>query len=210
VTFTFGGKAGQVETNAVPIKVEGQLGDVVDDPKAMRDFAPPTELSSRDWFWVWIGAAIGAVVGGSIALVLWRRSRRRTLDLTGGTLPAGRLDTPGERALARLLKIERSGVLERDGERKAGYNGMVDVIREYVGARYRVATRDLTTMELMRKLAGLAPTAERSAVEAWLERCDVVKYGGLRPGAADANAVLAEARALVVSTTVPPREEAAA
>ena len=50
-----------------------------------------------------------------------------------------------ERALQQLLEIERIGVLDRDDDRKAGYAEMVDVIREYLGARYRVATLDLTT-----------------------------------------------------------------
>ena len=48
------GKAAQVATNAVPIKVIGVLGDV-DDPKQLRAAAPPTPLLSRDWFWLWIG-----------------------------------------------------------------------------------------------------------------------------------------------------------
>jgi len=208
VTFTLGGKAGQVETNPVPLRVEATLADT-DDPKAMRGLAPPTDLTSRDLFWAILVAAIGAVVGGAVALYIWRRGRNRHVALTGGLPMSRRLDTPGERALERLMVIEKSGMLARDGERRAGYRAMVDVIREYVGSRYHVATRDLTTLELLRKLDGVAPPDERAAIEGWLETCDVVKYGGLLAGASDATKVLGDARALVVATTG-SRVEAAA
>jgi hypothetical protein len=53
----------------------------------------------------------------------------------------------------------------------------------------------------MRTLARVAPENERAQVAEWLERCDIVKYGGLRATAADAHAVLDGARRLVVATT---------
>jgi hypothetical protein len=92
-------------------------------------------------------------------------------------------------------------VLDRDDDRKGGYAEMVGVIREYLGARYRVASLDLTTYELMKKLAKVAPDDERARVERWLERCDLVKYGGFRATTEDARGVLEDARQLVISTT---------
>jgi len=213
VTFTAFGRAGQVHTNALRLRVEGVLGDVVDDPNAMRGLQPPAELVARDWFWLWVAAgaagAVGLVVGG----LWWRaRRRRRTARLTGGVVAVTRrLDMTGERALEALLAIETSGVLAREDERKRGYADMVDVIRAYLGARYRVATRDLTTSELLRQLARVAPADERTLVEDWLARCDLVKYGGVAATASEAQAVLDDARALIVTTTqlrdVAPRAE---
>jgi hypothetical protein len=206
VTFTLGGHAGQTATNAVPIRVDSVLGAVVDDPH-MRGDAPPALLTARDWFWAYVSAAAAIGITALVALLVWMRRRAHTVQLTGGrTLPSRKLDTPGQRALARLLEIERSGVLDGTAPtRKAGYAAMVDVIRDYIGARYRVVTRDLTTSELLRALAQ-TPAAERTQIEAWLERCDVVKYGGLRTTSAEARAVLGDARAVVIATTntVPP------
>ena len=55
------GRAGQVaDQRGARCRSIGVLGDVVDDPKAMRGHAPPTELLARDWFWMWIAAAAGA------------------------------------------------------------------------------------------------------------------------------------------------------
>jgi hypothetical protein len=115
-----------------------------------------------------------------------------------------RLDMTSERALEQLLAIEQSGVLDRDEDRKAGYAEMGGVIREYLGGRYRVATLDLTTAELMRSLGKAAPDDERTQIAAWLERCDIVKYGGMRATAEDARGVLDGARTLVMTTTRPP------
>lgn len=206
VTFTSGGKAAQVATNAVPVRVEGTLGDV-DDPKLMKGNAPPVSLQSRDWFWIWITVGAGSVV--TFALVYWlvrRKRKNRIVRLVASAsmpaMPRRRIDMTSERALERLLAIEASGVLERDDDRKRGYLDMVEVIRDYLGGRYRVATLDLTTSELVRALGKVAPEHERLLVEAWLERCDLVKYGGFRATVADARRVLADARELIVETTV--------
>lgn len=206
VTFTSQGKAGQVATNEVPLIVNGVLGDLVDDPRLMRGHAAPVTLMSRDWFWAWVAGGVAGVIAGTFAFLSIRRRRRgRVRTLIGTLVPDGqatrRIDMTSERALARLLEIDRSGILDRDDDRKAGYAQMADVIREYLGARYRVATLDLTTVELMRSLAKVAPADEQRLVETWLERCDIVKYGGLRATAEDAHAVLEGARILVISTT---------
>ncbi|HWU90509.1 MAG TPA: BatD family protein [Kofleriaceae bacterium] len=206
VTYTAFGRAGQVQTNAIKLKVNGALGDVVDDPKAIRDHAPPKELLRRDWFWVWIASGAGALISGGAALLAWRsRRRRRTVQLVAGVVAAPRrMDPASARALEKLLAIERSGVLDRDEVRKAGYTEMVEVIREYIATRYRVELTDLTTSELLRRLERAAPDEERGLVEAWLERCDIVKYGGLRTTREDARTTLDDARALVVTTAEMP------
>jgi hypothetical protein len=205
VTYTVQGKVGQVQTNAVRLRVDGVLGDVVDDPKALRGAHPPTALVSRDWFWLWVGAAIGALLGG-LGGYVWLSSfkrKQRTVKLTGGimAIPRKKIDMTAEKALAALQKIKDSGVLDREADRKRGYTEMVDVIRDYIGARYHVASRDLTSLELIRNLKAVAPDEERAMVESWLERCDRVKYGAYRASTGQANTVLDDARGLIVATT---------
>ena len=205
VTFTAFGRAGQVQTNAVPLKIVGELGDIVDDPKTMRGLALPATLAMRDWFWIWVVTGAGAVAGVAItALWINGRHRRRARRLVGGAIARPRrIDMTGERALERLLAIEQSCVLERDADRKAGYAEMVEVIREYLGVRYRFAVRDLTSSELLRRLDELAPQGERGLVSGWLDGCDLVKYGGRRATPAEAGKALDDARALIVTTTEP-------
>lgn len=203
ITYTAFGNVGEVPTNAIRLMVVGVLGELIDDPKAMRADAAPTDIIVRDWFWLYVG---GGVLVGLVALfvTIWivRKRRRKTVRLVGafGVRPR-RIDMTSERALERLLAIERSGVLDRDDDRKEGYGQMVEVIRDYLGARYRVATLDLTSSELVRALRDVAPPPELGLVEKWLDTCDLVKYGGLKTGAAGARQTLEDARALVVTTT---------
>jgi hypothetical protein len=211
VTFTVAGHGGQLLTNTVPVRVTGVLGDA-DDPKLMRGDAPPVMLTSRDWLWIYIASGVGVIAIGAITFVVLRRRRRRHVQtLVGKLAPAmpRKMDMTSERALERLLAIEQSGVLARDGERKAGYAEMVDVVRDYLGARFRFATAELTTSELLRGLAGRARSQDCVLVERWLERCDLVKYGGVRASESDALSVLAGAREVVMATTAQPAKEAA-
>jgi hypothetical protein len=202
VTFTAFGHAGQVATNAVPLKIVGVLGDLADDA-AMRGPAAPTRLTMRDWFWIWTATAAGAVIGVLLAaLWLHRRRDRRALRLVGGAIARPRrIDMTGGRALERLLAIEQSGVLDRDAERKAGYADMVGVIREYLAARYHLAAPDVTSAELLAELARLGLPAAAELVADWLGECDPVKYGGQRATPAEAGKALDDARALIVATT---------
>ena len=56
-------------------------------------------------------------------------------------------------------------MLDRDARAQArGYAELVEVLRDYVGARYAVATLDLTTSELLRELARVAPADERDGI----------------------------------------------
>jgi hypothetical protein len=202
VSYTSLGKLAQVETNEVPVRVVGVLGDT-DDPKLMRDSAAPVPLIRRDLFWLWIGCVVVGLITFAL-LVRWlrRRRRRRVVRLVAGALPAPRrIDMTSQRALERLLAIEKSGVLESEDTRKQGYLEMIEVIRDYVGTRYRTPTYDRTSYELVKALAKTAPADELAMVEAWFERCDLVRYGGMRATQRQAADVLADARALVIATT---------
>jgi hypothetical protein len=106
-----------------------------------------------------------------------------------------------ERALEKLLGIEKSGALERDEDRKQGYLDMIDVIRDYIGARYHIATHEQTTADLVRSLERAAPEQERVIVVAWFDAADLVRYGGLRATAVEARQTLDDARALIITTT---------
>ncbi|MFN0249001.1 MAG: hypothetical protein ACKV2T_19100 [Kofleriaceae bacterium] len=212
VSYTVNGALGQIDTNTVRIRVDGVLGDQVDDPKALRDLQPPTALITDDYFWLLVGGGVLWVVA-IVALYLFIRKRRRAryVVLTGGFVARPRrMDMTSEKALSALLAIEKSGVLADDDRRREGYAQMVAVIREYLGARYRVVTLDLTSSELVRKLGNVALAEERALVEEWLEACDLVKYGGFATSSDEAKRVLDDARALVVTTSQPKPASAVA
>ncbi len=213
VTFTVLGKAGQVETNTVPVHVTGVLGDS-DDPKLMRENAPPLELHQKSFLarvveWLedplHLGIVIGVLVGAWAGWRFRKMRRRRVTRLVGGLAPMAnaprrKLDMTSERALERLLAIEQSGALAQDARRHAGYAEMTEVIRDYLGARYSVMTGEMTSRELLAALTAKLDDSARAMVERWLGRADVVKYGNFPASRDEAYETLAGARAVVVAT----------
>ncbi len=123
VTYTAFGRAGQVRSNTLRLRVTGVLGEEVDDPKALRDPAPPAELWRRDWFWLWIAAGGAAVIEARRGLppLRRRRRRRRAVRLVGGAVLAPRrMDAPrrarssgcsrsSSRACSTAMRIARRG-----------------------------------------------------------------------------------------------------
>jgi len=222
VTFTVLGHAGQVETNSVPVHVTGVLGDS-DDPKLMRDNAPPLELHEQSVLgkivaWLeeplHLGILVGVLVGAWMGWRFRKLRRRRVTRLVGGlasimNAPRRKIDMTSERALERLLSIEQSGALTKDAERRSGYAEMTDVVRDYLGARFAVMTGEMTSAELQRALAGKLDDHATSMVERWLGRVDVVKYGNFPASRNEAYETLEGARTVVVSTQPRAGKEAA-
>jgi hypothetical protein len=215
VTFTVLGHAGQVETNTVPLHVTGVLGDS-DDPKLMRESAPPLLLHEKSWLaklleWfqdtTHLAILIGALVGAWVGWRFRKLRRRRITRLVGGLVPMNaprrRIDMTSERALERLLAIEQAGTLATDDKRRLGYAEMTDVIRDYLGARYHVMTTEMTTSELLRALAGKLDDVHRDLVDRWLASVDIVKYGNFPASRDEAYEALEGARTLVITTTAP-------
>lgn len=204
VTFTAGGKAAAVQTRPLPIRVVGLLGDV-DDPKLLRDMTPPISLWSRDWFWALV---IGGGVAIVVAIVLWLLARRRKKKIVPAPVvigapvaarPRRKLDALANATLAKLDLVEQSGRL--DSERKAAYAEMIEIIRDYLGARFGIDHEELTSAELRRAIAARADDITDAAVAHWLAGCDRVRYGGQDGTSALAHATLADSRALVYTTT---------
>jgi len=214
VGYTVGGQRSWVVTNAVPIEVIGQLGDV-DDKTALLDDTPPVPIESRDWRWAMVAAAAAAVI---VVAVIARRLRRRPLapamivaTTTAGGIERPRLSGPAERALAALDELDRAGTLV--SAPRDGYDELVAILRRFVHDQFGVAIHDRTTDEL---LAALARTSiSRSALvaaRAWFARCDLVKYAAERPDAAHSRGDLDAGRALVIEAAggAPRREGTAA
>ncbi len=42
---------------------------------------------------------------------------------------------------------------------------------------------------------------ELALIESWLERCDLVRYGGVRPTHVEARTALVDARSVILTTT---------
>ncbi|MEZ4400049.1 MAG: hypothetical protein R3B06_08520 [Kofleriaceae bacterium] len=88
VTYSVGGDSSWVVTNEVPLRVVGSI-DAIDAPDALLGATPPVPVKRRDWRWVIVAGAAGAVLVGALAWWLVRRRRRRVVVLVKRATPTG-------------------------------------------------------------------------------------------------------------------------
>lgn len=116
------------------------------------------------WYWVLIALAAATLIG---LLVWWWRRRRRARE-------GGAIVDPYERAQREFDRVVRLGLLEA-GERGRYVALMVEVLREYLAARYTGAPLSSTTSEVVAALRGEARISiERIAT--LLGEADLIKF----------------------------------
>jgi hypothetical protein len=151
---------------------------------------PPNYL-----LWIALGIA-GLALAAAVAWWVRRRRARRAAQA-----PPAVLIPPDIAALTELERIEAMGLVAR-GEFKTFYTLVVDTLRRYVGARFGVDALDRTTHEIV---TDLERTGRRiDGLEALLTEADLVKFAKFQPQAEAADAAIASARDIVVTTTPRP------
>ncbi len=108
--------------------------------------------------------------------------------------------SPHEEALIALDALEASGRL--DGEAlKAVFHDMSEIMRTYLGRRFGFPALDQTSSEIRSRLRDCPGSHEwGDAMNAWLSRCDLVKYASANVDAEEARTSLYSARVLVDRT----------
>jgi hypothetical protein len=178
---------------------------VLPKDSAQRVPKPPRPLFELNVFPWWIWAAIAAAV---LALVLlgwwlWRRRRRPTAE---------EIQDPYERAVAEFTRIDGLGLVEA-GERGRYVALIVEVLRDYLAARYAQASLSLTSTELSRSVREL-PDVPSDKLTRLLTEADLIKFAR-RPVSGDrAKEIGRDARAIVeaeheASKPVPEQQAAA-
>lgn len=209
VTFVRAGTADAMLTNAVPVRITGTLGDMVDTTQP-RDHAAPLPLWKRTWLWVIVAAAALLLTCVVVGLLIARSRRRRTITVyvpvrTSGIFRRPKLGGPAEDALARFEAIETSGMLARD--RKVAYTEMIDVMQTFLGRQLGKDTDEMTLGELRDWLAALPAEklvgARRLELSRWLGDCELVKFGGYPASVDEGRGRLASGRELVIAIAMP-------
>ena len=195
---------GSTKTPALPVRVRGLLTNEQDPPVA--DPPPPVAVITTNWVLVWslsVGAALVLA-----ALVTWLvlralEQRFRILGPPAPPRPANEVAHERLDALAGLGPEELNG-----GERLAR---TIDVMRDYLGARYRFDALEMTSRELTQALAGCdLKSVATSDIEGLLDYADLVKFARITPADADARAKGPIVGGIVDATWEPPAEESEA
>ncbi|MGE0398504.1 MAG: hypothetical protein AB7T06_17490 [Kofleriaceae bacterium] len=184
----------EVPLEIAPVPVEQATAPLKD---ALGELDP--DVGKTSWVLV-IGLVGGALMLGSGSILAYRamRSRRRVMQQRSAY----------EDAVAHLRRLEDKGAPDSDSA-DAWFVELSAIVRRYLEGRYEIRAPELTTEEFL-QVATARPelTAEhRKLLEAFLERCDRVKFAGYRPDAEESIATLAAARGFVEDTRL--REVAA-
>lgn len=150
--------------------------------------------------WPFVAALVG--LG---ALVMWLRTRRRRqrrpeaepVAAPVPVAPAEPAPTAYQLALARLAEVEARRWPAR-GEIERHYEGVADVLRDYLEAAEEIPARERTTSELAWALPPhLADDGLRDRCRDFLGEADLVKFARARPGIGSAAEFVAAARDLL-------------
>jgi len=124
----------------------------------------------------WVFGLIAALLGGSaLAWVLWRRSRRPIQPA-----PSPRGDSAAwETALAALEGL--ASLLDPDRSRDYGI-AATTILRRFLESRYQLHAPRLTTAEFLAaaRASPALPATHQTALERFLEPCDLCKFGRYR------------------------------
>jgi hypothetical protein len=191
-------------TRRVPISGTVFVRSLLPKDSAQRVPKPPRALFEPNpfpwWVWVLIAAAI-------IGLILWWMRRRRRKK------PALAIVVdPYERAEAEFQRIEALGLIDA-GERGRYVALMIEVLRDYLSARYAEASLSLTSTELERSVGHL-PHIPQDRLTRVLTDADLIKFARRPVSGERARELGREARAIVGiehrASQPAPSEQAAA
>lgn len=109
-----------------------------------------------------------------------------------------------ELAMEEIDALEKSTLLS-EGKIKEYYTGISEIIRVYLGRRYRIKAIDLTSYELLCVLEEKEIKDEVfKTLEGFFDTCDLVKFAKFKPEEPLHSAILEKARLIVNETTPVP------
>ncbi|MDE6247309.1 MAG: cell wall anchor protein [Muribaculaceae bacterium] len=158
-----------------PVKVKAD-----DNISPMTDVAEPENSSIfdkvPDWLynWWWVILLILLLIGAGVCG--WRRYKKE------GTILKPKPKTPPHiLALERLERLKKRN-LWQTGQEKEFYTLLTDILRSYLDARFGIKAMEMTSRQIMEKLAeDPAMRENRSRMRQILDMADFVKFAMVRP-----------------------------
>ena len=145
------------------------------------DIAPPVDYSLIP---PWLVFVIAFVVLSLLGLVVWWFAKRRKPELPPKAL--------------REIALEELEQLRAEIDRISPYQFSIrasDILRRYVTQQYGLPATRQTSIEFLTALAEASPfsTDEKSLLEDFLNRCDLIKFARYEATTSDSELLLGEA-----------------
>lgn len=182
--------------------VEIFVRSVLPSDSTLRVPKPPRPIFATRPFPLWLLALLAAAVAAGLLLWWWLRRRRRP------AVPA--VVDPYERARHELARVEAMGLVEA-GERTRFAALVVEVLRDFLAARFADASLALTSRELV-VLLRRHPSVPLEQLSRLLHEADLAKFAAWTLSEDSARALSREARSIIErehQASQPPTEVAA-
>jgi len=145
------------------------------------DIAPPVDYSLIS---PWLIFVIAFVAFSLLGFVIWWFARRRKL--------------PSPPKLPREIALKELERIRHEIERVSAYEFSIrvsDILRRYVTRQYGLPATRQTSIEFLTALAKASPFSvdERSLLEDFLGRCDLIKFARYEATSVDSQLLLDEA-----------------
>lgn len=158
----------------------------------LHDIAPPVDYSLLPPWVIFGGALVALLLCGLLGWWIWRRWQR-----------PGAQPSPRERTLELLDRIGR------EIETLSPYQFSIrvsDVLRRYVTDQYQLPVTRQTSVEFLAALTKASPFSEdeKSLLEDFLNRCDLIKFARYDATREDSRLLLEEAMRFVQGGKLEP------
>jgi hypothetical protein len=174
-----------VPLDIAPVKTEA-IGASLHDAEGKLD----PDVGGTPWLLI-LGIASGVAVLASGGILLLRAAKQRR--------SVANQRSAYDDAVAKLAALQGRGAPTSD-DADAWFVELSAIVRRYLERRYVIRAPELTTEEFLVVAAGRLSAEHRALLEAFLERCDRVKFAGYRPDSDESIAALNAARAFVEDT----------
>ena len=157
----------------------------------------PVEVVETNWLLIW-SLVVLSVVGATVLVTLLVRKRIASVV----TKPAAPPRPAHEVAFERLERLSKEA-LPLKGEFMAYYVALSEILREYLGGRWRFDSLDLTTTELMALMRGKElKNYDFERLQYMLDDFDLVKFAKVVPTLEQTDGDAARVRKFVETTMV--------
>ena len=200
VTYHSGDEAqkGELTAEAIEVVVESVKPADAED---ILDIKAPVAIPRNWWsLWPWFAIAAGLIALGALAFVWYRR---RDSGEEGIAAPKKEQLPPHEEAYRALRQLGEAGLLEQQMI-KLYYIKISEIIRRYIGRRFRVEAMELTSTEVLDRLRRVKTEVDAYRLfQEFFSLCDLVKFAKYRPSEAQHGRVMKVAFEIVDVTKKP-------
>lgn len=197
-----GGK-GVAQTKPFEIQVASAISDKDPRPDQIESPEPPVSLQFPGWIlMILILFAAGLLAGMGYGIYQFiHRKKKEPIALSPVIRPADEI------ALEQLEQLQKLGFIDR-GEFKKYYFSISEILKAYLGARYRFDALESTTYEIMIELERKVASSDRvlNQVEGLFKNLDRVKFTDHYPEVGEPSAVFTGVKELILLTRIQPQE----